>query len=78
MIYYRNQAEVAKVLIEAKANVEYKNNLGLFPLVLATTLGHYDVMRVLTRTSQGLNTKVNYFVKWHARTYNAFGNTGHA
>ena len=58
-VYHRNQAETAELLVGAKAAVDYKNNLGLFPLILATALGHYAVMKVLTKTTvECLNTQV--------------------
>ena len=46
-IFCSNQDEAAKLLLDAGADVNCKNAVGIFPLTLCTALGNYRVLRLL-------------------------------
>ena len=46
---FRNSYAIAEVLIKAGANVNLKNHIGLYPIVVAAALGHHKVLRVLVK-----------------------------
>ena len=47
LLFYSDQDDAAKLLLDAGADINYKNAVGIFPLKLCTTLGNYKVLRLL-------------------------------
>ena len=46
LMFYSNQDDAAKLLLDAGADVNCKNAVGIFPLTLCTALGNYRVMKL--------------------------------
>ena len=48
-LFYSDQDDAAKLLLNAGADINYKNAVGTFPLELSTALGNYKVLRLLAK-----------------------------
>ena len=48
-LFYSDQDNATKLLLDAGADINYKNAVGTFPLELSTTLGNYKVLRLLAK-----------------------------
>ena len=55
-MYIRNQEEIARELMRHDADPNCVNDVGVFPLVIATAFGNYGMLRVLIE-SQKLNLR---------------------
>lgn len=61
ILFYSDEDEAAKLLIDVGANVNSKNLKGATPLVIAAVKGHYSVLRLLVNhPSIQLHEQVRY------------------
>ena len=44
---HSDEDEVAQLLVDAKADVNSRNNKGATPLIIASVKGHHSVLRIL-------------------------------
>lgn len=50
----RNQYAIAELLIQAGADVNKKNAVGIYPIMVAAALGHHKVLKVMAN-AKGAN-----------------------
>ena len=63
MSFSRDQISCAKLLIQAGANVNTRNNVGDFPLYIATVKGQHEILKLLVKAN-GIELDGQVRVTW--------------